>query len=64
MIEYRIRFQNTGTDTAYTVRIEDKLSEKFDIRSMRLTNYSHECTWKIENEILIVTFDKMSNLVG
>ena len=62
LIEYRIRFQNTGTDTAYTVRIEDKLSEKFDIRSVRLTNYSHECTWKIENKILIVTFDKI-NLV-
>lgn len=62
LIEYRIRFQNTGTDTAYTVRIEDKISEKFNIESIRLTNYTHECTWKVENKILIVTFNNI-NLV-
>ncbi len=61
-IEYRIRFQNTGTDTAYTVRLEDKLSDKFDIKSIKLTDYSHACTWKVENSILIVTFDGI-NLV-
>jgi fimbrial isopeptide formation D2 family protein len=61
-IEYRIRFQNTGTDTAYTVRLEDKLSDKFDIKSIKLTDYSHACTWKVENSMLIVTFDGI-NLV-
>ncbi|HMR90120.1 MAG TPA: T9SS type A sorting domain-containing protein, partial [Saprospiraceae bacterium] len=61
-IEYRIRFQNTGTDTAYTVRLEDKLSDKFDIKTIKLTDYSHACTWKVENSILIVTFDDI-NLV-
>ena len=61
-IEYRIRFQNTGTDTAYTVRLEDKLSDKFDITSIKLTDYSHACTWKVENSILIVAFEDI-NLV-
>ena len=33
-MEYMIRFQNTGTDTAFTVRIEDPISTKFDITTL------------------------------
>jgi uncharacterized repeat protein (TIGR01451 family) len=61
-IEYRIRFQNTGTDTAYTVRIEDRLDSKFDLSSMELIHTTHRCTWKILNGNLIVTFNNI-NLV-
>jgi len=34
-IEYLIRFQNTGTDTAFTVVVMDTLSPQFDILSIR-----------------------------
>ncbi len=61
-IEYKIRFQNTGTDTAYTVRIEDYLSSSFDIGSMQLVHSTHPCRWKILNNMLRIEFQNI-NLV-
>lgn len=40
-IEYLIRFQNTGTDTAFTVIVRDKLSPFLDLRSLRPGASSH-----------------------
>ncbi|MCB0683880.1 MAG: hypothetical protein KDC32_23685, partial [Saprospiraceae bacterium] len=34
-LEYRIRFQNTGTDTAFNVLILDTLSAQLDLSSVR-----------------------------
>ena len=56
-LEYLIRFQNTGTDTAFTVRIEDRLSEEFDLLSIRPMAASHDFRWELERRNLIVTFD-------
>jgi len=39
--EYRIRFQNTGTDTAFTVRIEDDLDPNLDWSTFRPVSASH-----------------------
>lgn len=47
-LEYLIRFQNTGTDTAFTVRIEDDLSDLFDISTMTPVAASHSYEWGIE----------------
>ena len=40
-IEYKIRFQNTGTDTAFTVRVEDQLSPLLDLSSIEAGTSSH-----------------------
>jgi uncharacterized repeat protein (TIGR01451 family) len=40
-IEYMIRFQNTGTDTAFTVMIRDTISNKLDISSIEFGASSH-----------------------
>ncbi len=40
-LEYKIRFQNTGTDTAFTVVIRDTLSTDFDIFSVQSLTSSH-----------------------
>jgi len=40
-LEYLIRFQNTGNDTAFTVRIDDVLSPELDITSLRPGASSH-----------------------
>ena len=40
-IEYLIRFQNTGTDTAFTVVVEDVLSPHLELTSIRLGASSH-----------------------
>jgi uncharacterized repeat protein (TIGR01451 family) len=40
-LEYLIRFQNTGTDTAFTVKILDTLDARLDPCTFRLVNSSH-----------------------
>lgn len=40
-IEYHIRFQNTGTDTAFTVIIEDDISPHLDLATLKLGASSH-----------------------
>jgi uncharacterized repeat protein (TIGR01451 family) len=50
ILEYTIRFQNTGTDVAYTVVIEDELSEYLDLATLRMGASSHACSWKIGGE--------------
>ncbi|MBK8721340.1 MAG: T9SS type A sorting domain-containing protein [Saprospiraceae bacterium] len=40
-IEYMIRFQNTGTDTAFTVKIFDQLSDNLDITTLEPMGSSH-----------------------
>ena len=40
-IEYLVRFQNTGTDTAFTVMIRDTISSKFDLATLRPGASSH-----------------------
>lgn len=62
-IEYLIRFQNTGNDTAFRVVILDTLSEHFDVGSLRLKAKSHDYDLSIlEGNILQFTFEKI-NLV-
>lgn len=46
-IEYMIRFQNTGTDTAFTVRILDTLSHYLDFATLRPGSSSHACDFKM-----------------
>jgi hypothetical protein len=41
-IEYLVRFQNTGTDTAINVVIKDQLDENLDWNSFELLSYSHD----------------------
>ena len=56
-IEYLIRFQNTGTDTAFTVRIEDQLSEDFIHSSLSPVAASHDYEWTVNRNRLVVTFN-------
>jgi uncharacterized repeat protein (TIGR01451 family) len=46
-IEYVIRFQNTGTDTAFTVVIRDTLSTDLDIFSVVSGASSHDYTFRM-----------------
>lgn len=40
-LRYTVRFQNTGTDTAFTVRIEDYLDSNLDYSSLQVLGASH-----------------------
>jgi hypothetical protein len=59
-LQYLIRFQNTGTDTAFTVIIRDPLSEHLDITSVRPGASSHPYRYSIEEgRILTFRFDNI-----
>ncbi len=48
-LEYLIRFQNTGTDTAFTVVVRDPLSALLDPASVGPGASSHAYTFSLEN---------------
>ena len=52
-IEYHIRFQNTGTDTAFFVKITDQLSNHLDPTSIRPGASSHPYTFELSGEGLV-----------
>lgn len=59
-INYRIRFQNTGTDTAFTVVIRDELAPWLDLTTLRRGNASHANRLDIQGErTLVFTFDNI-----
>ncbi|MCB0595818.1 MAG: T9SS type A sorting domain-containing protein [Lewinellaceae bacterium] len=56
-IEYHIRFQNTGTDTAFRVVIEDRISSHLDLTTFRAGASSHPYAVDIkEPDLLTFTF--------
>lgn len=59
-LHYKIRFQNTGTDTAFTVVIRDTLSPWLDITTLRAGPSSHDYRLDIAGErTLTFTFDNI-----
>lgn len=57
-LEYMIRFQNTGTDTAFLVVIEDVLSTQLDPASVRVEVASHPMKFALlEGGVLRFTFE-------
>lgn len=59
-LEYLIRFQNTGTDTAFTVMIRDTLSAFLDPASVRPGASSHAYTWSLSGEgVITFTFNNI-----
>ncbi|MCO6484224.1 MAG: DUF11 domain-containing protein, partial [Saprospiraceae bacterium] len=46
-IEYTIRFQNTGTDTAFRVLLTDILPPELDVNTFRPGYASHDYSWEI-----------------
>ncbi|MCP4441628.1 MAG: T9SS type A sorting domain-containing protein [Aureispira sp.] len=49
-LDYHIRFQNTGTDTAFFVVIRDTISPFLDINTLHPTTSSHAYTWRVFGE--------------
>lgn len=65
-INYVIRFQNTGTDTAFNVAVRDTLDDKLDWGSLQMVAASHsyqlniksqnQLTWSFNNIKLVDSF--------
>ncbi|MEZ5174150.1 MAG: T9SS type A sorting domain-containing protein [Bacteroidia bacterium] len=59
-LHYRVRFQNTGTDTAFTVVIRDTLDPSLDVPSFVLDESSHDIEYEITGEgYLTFTFNNI-----
>jgi uncharacterized repeat protein (TIGR01451 family) len=59
-IEYHIRFQNTGTDTAFTVVVLDTLSQHLDAASVRPGASSHDYDFALlDGNVLRFKFDNI-----
>jgi uncharacterized repeat protein (TIGR01451 family) len=58
-IEYLIRFQNTGTDTAFNVRVTDIIDPSFDINSLKIIGSSHDYSYSIYGRNLEVLFNNI-----
>jgi len=70
-IDYTVRFQNTGTDTAFTVVIRDELEVDLDIQSLEILAASHAFVPSFgEGRELVFTFanillpDSTTDLLG
>lgn len=55
-LSYRVNFQNTGSDTAVTVRIMDTLSTALDPTTLVPGASSHFYQWVVIGNVLIVEF--------
>lgn len=58
-LEYRIRFQNTGTDTAFTVIVRDTLDRGLDFGSFEAGVASHPYRVEAEGNVLSFIFENI-----
>ena len=60
-IQYTIRFQNTGTDTAFNIRLVDTLSTNLDLRTFKPIDASHGYILNLDevNRVLEIRFDNV-----
>jgi hypothetical protein len=59
-LSYLVRFQNTGTDTAFTVVVRDTLSDYLNISSVITMSSSHKYSFRIyDNKVLEWTFSNI-----
>lgn len=61
-LDYRINFQNTGTDTAFTVIITDTLSPFFDLKTLRVLESSHHANFSISHGVSPVLIWKFEGI--
>ncbi len=59
-LEYQIRFQNTGNDTAFTVYIRDTIDASFDINTLEVLASSHPVQTQVDsNRAMVFTFNNI-----
>ncbi len=61
-IDYKVRFQNTGTDTAFRVIVVDTISELLDMSTFKRTSFSHPHEVVVEDRTVSFIFNDI-NLV-
>ena len=58
-LTYMIRFQNTGTDTAFTVTLRDVLDSRLDPATVVMGASSHQYRYFVAGALLLIEFDNI-----
>lgn len=58
-LTYTIRFQNTGTDTAFVVKIKDELDPSLELTSLQVLSASHAMEYTLHDRTLMFTFNNI-----
>lgn len=59
-LDYTIRFQNTGNDTAFLVVLRDTISDYLDLATFNMRGGSHDYTYTLNEEReLVITFQNI-----
>ena len=58
-IDYHIRFQNTGTDTAYKVVVVDSLNTSLALTNVVINSASHPYNFSVQNNVLVWEFENI-----
>ncbi len=59
-INYIVRFENTGTDTAFKIIVTDELSTLLDLNSLQIVNLSSGCSIQVDDRLLKFTFNDVN----
>ncbi len=58
-LTYRVRFQNTGTDTAFNIYLLDTLDPNLDLNTFTMLSASHDYTLEINQDVVRWQFDNI-----
>lgn len=58
-LTYTVRFQNTGTDTAFVVKIKDELDPSLELTSLRLLSASHAMQYTLHQRTIAFIFNNI-----
>lgn len=58
-LDYYVEFQNTGTDTAFNVKINIPIDDDLDFSTFRFTSSSHNCRAQIENNSILFVLENI-----
>ncbi len=53
---YTIRFQNTGSSPAFSIKLKDSLSDLLDYSTFQMIGYSHYNTYSLEGDLLTINY--------
>jgi len=60
LLDYTIRFQNTGNDTAFLVSIADTINNNMDISTLQIVSSSHTVSLELkDNNVVIFKFENI-----
>jgi hypothetical protein len=59
-LQYMIRFQNTGTDTAFFITVKDTLQAKLNLSTLEVVSTSHPFVFRLNGNIATWDFKKIN----